>query len=247
MKAIKIGITGGNGFIGRHLSSALKKSGYKPFYFDLPENNLVSPDQAQLKKFVKKADVIFHLAGVNRGADIEIVGGSVVATYNLAEAIKKYNPKTKIVFSSSIQAENDSVYGRSKLLAENILEELANNLGIEVSILRLTNVFGEGGKPFYNSVVATFASQAVKGVNLPISDPKRELRLIYVKDVISEFLKELKMNRKNKLLLKKIDSKGSITVGRLAELMVGFAKKSINPKTKLEKELHKTFLSYAKS
>lgn len=246
MKSKRVGITGGNGFIGRHLSAALKKSGYKPFYFDLPENDLVYPSKEGLNKFVKKADVIFHLAGINRGTDAEVISGSVVATYNLAEAVKKYNPKVKIVFSSSIQAENDSVYGRSKRLAENILEELANNLGIEVSILRLTNVFGEGGKPFYNSVVATFASQASKGIDLPINDPKRELKLIYVKHAVSEFLKELKMGRKTKLLFKKVDSKDVITVGRLAELMVGFANKTIKPKTTLEKELHKTFLSYGK-
>lgn len=246
MKSIKVGITGGNGFIGRHLSAALKKAGHKLTYFDLPENDLVYPDFAKLKNFVKKNEIIFHLAGVNRGTDAEVISGSVVATYNLEESIKKYNSKAKIVFSSSIQAENDSVYGRSKRLAENILEELANNFGVEVSILRLTNVFGEGGKPFYNSVVATFASQANKGLDLTISDPQRELRLIYVGSVVFEFLKELRENKRNKLISKKIDSEDQITVGRLAELMSGFAKKTIKAKTKLEKDLYKTFLSYGK-
>ncbi len=239
-----VGITGGKGFLGRHLSDTLKKEGFKVIYFDLPDNNLVHPSQAALKKFVKSSDVIIHAAAVNRGTDAEVVAGSIITTFNLAEAVWANNPKAKIIFTSSVQAENDSVYGRSKRLAENLLEEISRKHGIKVSIFRLTNLFGEGGRPFYNSVVSTFASEAAGGKKLPINDPKKTIRLLYVGEVVRELTREVRAKRKQKLFFKKLDSKDEISVGRLAELMEGFAEGSIKPETKLEKILYKVYLSY---
>lgn len=244
MKKKIIGITGGRGFLGRHLSETLKGEGFNVIYFDLPANNLVHPRAAALKKFAKGADTIIHAAAVNRGTDAEVIAGSVITTFNLAEAVWANNPKAKIIFTSSVQAENDSVYGRSKRLAENLLEEIANERGMRVSIFRLTNVFGEGGRPFYNSVVSTFASEAVNGNKLPVNDPKKTIRLLYVGEVVRELVKEIRVKRKQKLFFKRLDSKDEISIGRLAELMEGFAKGAIKPKTKLEKILYKVYLSY---
>ena len=173
-----------------------------------------------------------------------MVAGSIITTFNLAEAVWANNPKAKIIFTSSVQAENDSVYGRSKRLAENLLEEIAGKHGIKVSIFRLTNVFGEGGRPFYNSVVSTFASEAASGKKLPVNDPKKTIRLLYVGEVVKELVREVRAKRKQKLFLKRLDSKDEISIGRLAELMEGFAKDVVKPKTRLEKILYKVYLSY---
>lgn len=244
---MKIGITGAHGFIGSHLSRNLRViKGVKILSFDLPDDNLVIPDVARLKRFVKNADIIIHAAAINRGTDAEVIAGSVVATYNLAEAVKKYNPCVKIIFLSSIQAETDSLYGRSKRLAENLLEELAEKHGVSVSIFRLTNIFGEGGRPFYNSVVSTFASEAINGHALPVSNPKRKLRLLHVSHLVREVTKEVLTLRKQKFYFKRLDSKSEISVGALAELMIGFASGKWKPKNAFERELHNTFLSYAR-
>jgi len=244
MKKKTIGITGGKGFLGRHMSQALRKAGFKIIYFDLPDNNLVHPSAGALKKFVKKSDVIIHAAAVNRGTDAEVIAGSIITTFNLAEAAWANNRRVKIIFTSSVQAENDSVYGRSKRLAENLLEEIANKYGVKISIFRLTNVFGEGGRPYYNSVVSTFASEAANGKKLPVNDPQKTIRLLYVGEVVKELVKEVRAKRKQKLFLKRLDSKDEISVGRLAELMEGFARGAIKPGTKLEKILYKVYLSY---
>lgn len=242
---MKIGITGAHGFIGSHLTKNLHAiKGTKILSFDLPEDNLVSPDAARLKRFVRSADIIIHAAAVNRGTDEEVIAGSVVATYNLAAAVKKYNPCVKIIFLSSIQAETDSLYGRSKRLAENLLEELAAKHDVSVSVFRLTNIFGEGGRPFYNSVVSTFASEALKGRALPVSDPKRKLRLLYVGYLAKEVMKEVLTLRKQKFYFKTLDSKNEISVGALADLMKAFAAGKKGPKNAFERELYNTFLSY---
>lgn len=247
MKPRTIGITGGKGFLGRHISKALKIAGFKIIYFDLPENDIVNPDGAKLNKFVKNSDIIIHAAAVNRGTDAEVVAGSVEATLNLAEAVCAKNPKVKIIFTSSAQAETDSLYGRSKRLAENVLEELADKYGVKVSVFRLTNIFGEGGKPFYNSVVSTFASEAVRGNKLPVNDPKKTVKLLYVGEVVGEILKEVNAKRAKEFYFKRLDSRDEISIGRLAELMTGFAGEAVKPKTKLEKTLYKVYLSYARS
>ena len=60
----KIGITGQNGFVGRHLYNTLglfpeefERIDFKKEYFE---------DQNQLDQFVKQCDVIVHLAAMNR-------------------------------------------------------------------------------------------------------------------------------------------------------------------------------------
>ena len=49
---------------------------------------------------------------------------------------------------------------------------------------RLPGVFGKWARPNYNSVVATFCHNTVHGLPLSIHDPRRELRLVYIDDVV---------------------------------------------------------------
>jgi len=244
---IKVGITGSNGFIGKHLSKELINQGIKFLSFNLPQNDLLSPQGKKLEKFVRDSDVIVHTAAVNRGTDLEIVSGSVVATYNLIAAIKKNKSRTKLIFLSSIQAETETLYGQSKRLTEIMLEDCFNNYKIPVSILRLTNVFGEGCKPFYNSVVATFCYQTANGKEL-IIDPKskkRKMNLIYVGDVVDVINREIFTKRKNPFYFKRVSTKNEITVSNLAKLIIFFKKgKSIKLKDSFQEKLYKTYLSY---
>jgi len=100
---MKIGITGSRGFIGRHLIEALKsRQNVNLSFFDLPEGNLLEPGK-KLEKFISGQDIIIHAAAVNRGADTEVIAGTVVATYNLISAIKKSKSKAKLIFLSSIR------------------------------------------------------------------------------------------------------------------------------------------------
>ena len=53
-----------------------------------------------------------------------------------------------------------------------------------VVIYRLKNVFGKWCRPNYNSVVATFCHNIAHDLPITISDPARELELVYVDDVV---------------------------------------------------------------
>lgn len=241
---MKVGITGGKGFVGKHLVVELKKLGLKVSIFDLSQNNLLNPKEKNLRKFIKENNVIVHAAAVNRGTDLEIIGGSVVATYNLVAAMKKHKSRAKLIFLSSIQAEIDTLYGQSKKLSEILIEDFSRQNKSPVAVLRLTNVFGEGCKPFYNSVVATFCHQVAnnKKMIVDLKSRNKKMNLIYVKDVIKVIIKEVFTKRKNKFYFKRISSKNEIKVGELAKLIESF--KSKKPKGKFHKDLYKTYLSY---
>lgn len=244
---IKIGITGSRGFIASHTINSLKnKRNVRLSFFDLPENNLLEPNDV-LKKFVKNKDVIIHTAAINRGPEAEIITGSVVATYNLISAMLKLKSRAKLIFLSSIQAETGTLYGQSKKLTEIMLEDFSNRYKIPISVFRLTNVFGEGCRPFYNSVIATFCYQAANNQKMTVQPESRnkKINLIYVKDVAKMIIKEIFTKRQKPFYFKRISTKNEISVGDLAKIIASFrAGKPQKLKNKFHRDLYKTYLSY---
>jgi UDP-glucose 4-epimerase len=196
-KSMRIGVTGAKGFIGKHLVSALKKTDTVVI---LPRRKGL-PGKQDLKRFVKDVDIVFHLGGVNRGTDEEILNGNIIGTSRLLEAIlNDGKPSARIVFASSSQAYSlancktpireskksnpYTIYGLSKQNAENLIRIS----GVPFTILRLANVYGPGCRPNYNSVVATLCHRAVRGLPLVINGDGRQGRdFVYVDDVVRAF------------------------------------------------------------
>jgi len=160
---MRAGVTGHEGFVGKHVMRALKRRGIGDVIgLDRAQGGLL--DRAAVDRFVDSVDAVIHLAGVNRASsEQEFVDGNVEATRRLLEAMAARGRKPKIVFSSSIHAGRPDPYGRTKLAAEELVAEFARRHGFPAVILRVTNVFGEGCRPFYNSVVATFCHQVARG------------------------------------------------------------------------------------
>lgn len=245
---MRIGITGANGFIARHVADSLVENKRNAvFGCSLPACDLLNFSTA--RRFVKSKDVIVHTAAVNRGSDMDIIAGSIVTTHNLIRALEGTRQKTKIIFLSSVQAESDTVYGLSKRLCEIMLQDFSKRNNSPVSILRLANVFGEGGKPFYNSVVATFCYQIANGQDIAIHDPKRTLNFVYVGDAVVAILREVYGKRAKSFYFKRIVSKDVISIGKLAKMITGFSKNPhmVLSKTKFEKNLYKVYQSYQTS
>lgn len=205
-------ITGSEGFIGKNLKIGIEKS--------LPNINILHFTNASTKKDLEnltlKADLIFHLAGVNRPKDLndfyEVNRG---LTEDICEILLNAKKITPIVFTSTTQAIKDNDYGKSKLAAEEFLEDFSKKNNSKVYIYRLNNIFGKWCKPDYNSVVATFCHNISKGLDIQINDPNSELKLIYIDDVISEFLDII---RKQKIVNNPIylSNYFTTTVGELA-------------------------------
>ena len=197
-KSISIGVTGASGFIGSHLMTALKGHGK---VVTLSRNGSL-PTTAQLKNFASGVELVFHLGGINRGTDEEILKGNITGTLRLIEAIRKYGkPSAKMLFASSTQVyrlkktgdkisestslQPDSIYGISKKSAE----DLIRISGLPHTVLRLANVYGPGCRPNYNSVVATLCQRARKNLPLQINGKGNQGRdFIYIDDVVKAFL-----------------------------------------------------------
>jgi UDP-2-acetamido-2,6-beta-L-arabino-hexul-4-ose reductase len=183
----RILITGGHGFLGRNLAVHLhERKDCVVRIFDR-ENSI-----EDLKRWLIEADVIFHLAGVNRPKDpSEFENGNAGLTEQLCEFLREGRRSPKIVFSSSIQAGLDNPYGASKAKAESTLRQFAAKTGACVRIYRLKNLFGKWCRPNYNSVTATFCYNIANDLPIVVSDTTNELALNYIDDVITAFLSEL--------------------------------------------------------
>ena len=100
-------VTGSNGFIGKNLIQGLRRrEDVEIMTFDI-KNGL-----DDLAGHLKDADIIFHLAGVNRPErPEEFEAGNAQLTQTIVDILGKEKRNTPVVFSSSIQAALDNPYG----------------------------------------------------------------------------------------------------------------------------------------
>jgi UDP-2-acetamido-2,6-beta-L-arabino-hexul-4-ose reductase len=137
---------------------------------------------------VDGADRVVHIAGVNRGGPAEIAGGNLGAAEALAAAIgRAAAPPRTVVYANSAQAGNGTPYGDAKAAAGAVLADAAARAGSRFVDVTLPNLFGEHGRPFYNSVVATFAHLLATGGTPEVHDD-RELDLLHVTDAAALLL-----------------------------------------------------------
>lgn len=179
---MRVLVTGAAGFIGRNMCVALTERGHTPVPFtrDQRPNALV--------ELVACCDAVIHLAGANRPHDPSgFTADNATLAEILADGVRHDGRPIPLIFASSTQSTEANPYGESKRAAEIALEAAAATA--QVVIFRLPNVFGKWARPFYNSAVATFCHQAAHGQPLSVNDPSSPLRLVYVDDVVSAFLR----------------------------------------------------------
>ena len=243
---MKVLITGANGFVAKNLIVRLGElDGFETVTFSRQ-----TPVQ-QLTDMVSDIDVVVHLAGVNRPpSPEEFVSGNTGLTQSLCRALLDCGRPVPVIFTSSTQAALDNPYGKSKLDAENALRDYAAQSGAAAYIYRLPNVFGKWCKPNYNSAVATFCHNIASGLPVQINDGSASLSLVYVDDVIDEFIRVL--NNKppvNASDFCSVPVQYQTTVGELAQQLEAFRDSRttlISEKvgTGLVRALYSTYMSY---
>jgi len=241
----KILITGSEGFVGKNLQVQLRRRGDIEI---IPFDKDHSLDY--LKEAVDKADFIFHLAGENRPKDPgDFMKVNEGLTVSLTQLAAKTGRKIPIVYTSSIQAEFDNEYGKSKKAAEEALIEYSESTGSPVCIFRFPNLFGKWSRPNYNSVVSTFCYNISHDLEITISNEKRELELTYIDDVVDAFNKLLDIELDPDKHFFPIEKSFKVTLGKLAKKIYSFKEMretSILPdfSDELTKDLYSTYLSY---
>lgn len=186
MNSPVIGITGYTGFVGRHLVNTLRLLP-EPFQIvTIPDEML--ENTVELSKVLAPCHTLVHLAAVNRHSDPQyIYNTNVQLAEKLVAACQLAGTKPHVIFSSSIQELQNNEYGNGKRRAREILEQWAHDEGTRVTTLVIPNVFGPFGKPFYNSVVATFCHQLTQN-HEPHIEVDRQIPLVYVGNVVKAIL-----------------------------------------------------------
>ncbi len=194
-------ITGINGFVGKHLIEIFEKE-YFVIGLDICEQSrskkikkyyqIDITNKSQLFQITDDIDFIVHLSALtNPNIEKEkLYKVNVEGVKNICEFAKIKNIK-KIIYLSSVSVYSEvcgkiiteetktkpiNYYGETKLAAEEVIK----NSGLIYTILRPTNIFGEGREDYKKY----FERIKVRGKRLGIIFYRnRNTHLLYVKDV----------------------------------------------------------------
>ena len=178
---MKIVITGAGGLIGHHAAVRLHAENCAARFKGLAEPyELVRLNHAdfdrddRLTEALIGADAVLHFAGVNRASDADVATGNPAIAQRLADYCQRVGARPHIVYSNSIHAQHDTVYGNSKRVAGEILNAATNRY----SDLILPHIFGEGARPDYNNVTATLIDRVISGSS-PEVNPDGAVTLLH--------------------------------------------------------------------
>ena len=172
MKKIKIGITGSTGVLGRITCDYFLSQ-----CIDLNKFNGDIRNSSQVDEWIKDGNFthVIHYASLVATQDVEndpikMYYVNVMGTLNVISSINNYSKHTWLFFSSSSHVYNSTkfrksnelsdlqprgLYGRGKLMAEQVCLDVANKAGIRVCIGRIFSFYHhtQTGSFLYPSVI----------------------------------------------------------------------------------------------
>ena len=256
-------ITGANGFVGRNLTQRLYalrdgRDRTRPA-LRIDEVLLYARETAPetLAAYCRSADIVVHLAGVNRPQDPEeFTTGNTDLTRTLLAQLRQSGNRCPVLLASSIQASltgryAGSPYGHSKRAAEALLRAYSEQTGAQGLIYRFPNLFGKWCRPNYNSVVATFCHNIARDMPITVSDPAAELELVYIDDLVDELLDAMEGHpHRADAGYYRVPVSHPVTLGEIVRLLRSFHDQPQTlllpqiPDGSFAKKLYSTYLAY---
>lgn len=242
---MRVLVTGANGFVGKNLISHLSlNKDIEVFKYDIDSS------LDDLDKYTKECDFVYHLAGVNRPQNTsEYMEGNFGFTNVLLNKLIENNNKCPIMISSSIQAELENDYGKSKKAGEDLIFKYGKDNNAKVYVYRFPNLFGKWCRPNYNSVIATFCNNIANNLEIVVNDENKELNLAYIDDVCEELVSCLNDNPHREENFCYVPTTYTKSLGYIANLIKSFKKNDhgiMVPSTgdEFTKKLYATYISY---
>lgn len=179
-----IGVTGSDGFLGWHVRCRLLALQVDT----ATANRATFAHNDLLDDFVQASDAIIHCAGVNRARDdSQVADGNPDLADRLTDAMERTGKHVPVVYSNSTQSDHDNVYGNSKQSAADHLAIQLRGAGTTFDDVVLPHLFGEFGRPNYNSAVITFAHHLSVGTE-PDINGDGQLELLHAGDAATRLI-----------------------------------------------------------
>lgn len=202
---MKIGITGGNGYVGSHLVKKLQEKGHEVCIYDLP-NDIC--DKEQFRQWVKdnNPEIVYHLATMAEinwcdenpveANKVNVFGTAVIAEVcaefmillNYISTCCAYGNQEVLPINENTLPNPSEIYACNKLAGEYIVKGLGISTGMKYNILRLATMFGpsvQENEKRPDMAIPIFFDKAIKGETFEIHGNGLQTRTYtFVEDVV---------------------------------------------------------------
>ncbi|MDD3083536.1 MAG: NAD(P)-dependent oxidoreductase [Candidatus ainarchaeum sp.] len=210
---MKIFVTGSEGLVGKELINELENKGHEVIKFDFKKGQNIL-DKKKLGAYLKKIDVVIHLAGIinennKKMWEINVEGTKNILEESINKKIKKFiflSSTGVYGFTKGIVDENSELkpitkYEKSKYEGEQVV--LNRQEEIHVNIIRSAMIFGKND--YWKKMITLLE----KNFPLPCNG-KNIFQIICVKELVNAIIQIIKTGEPSEIYL--ISGKEKLTL-----------------------------------
>lgn len=196
---MRVGITGGSGFIAQHVIEKLHGQGHETVTFDLKHGDITGSvcDLDHVTAFVNQVDSVIHLAGVLGSQETiqdpyPAIYTNTVGSVNVFTALQG-KPCVMLVCGNWFA---DNSYAISKTAAEGFVRMFNLYRGGQINVVRAVNAYGPGQSVAYpygpssvRKIMPSFVCRALSGHPIEVyGDGTQISAMVYVTDVADQIV-----------------------------------------------------------